>query len=287
LTKFQLIVFNLLMVFCAILTTAGLVRSGETGEQLPAYEGLGSEEQQGARPLDGGPALVATMPSPDDLYAKNLFVPERGPRTIEPGEEPEEPEEVQDLELTGIGRIGDQEAAIIVVGRPRRVVRGRGGRRPPPAATGGKKRIYEVGDEIDDTGYRLEKIIYSREEGTCEVLLSDSRGGERVLRMETDDTASVARAEKAVVAAREQQATVNVREPARDASSPPPPPPAPGGEGGEPPTPPTPTLTTGDLGDDEKPSKPVSEMTRQERLKWAIEMRRRHMQNRNDQSENN
>jgi len=278
-SKLQLLVLIALLASASFLATSGLVNSVGVERELPPEPVIEDPADKSAGRARPEPRSLVSSVS-DRLASKNLFVPERGPKIDETtGETPPPPPGSATLELTGIGKIGKRQAAIIMVSPGRRSPRSRGAPQPSEAP---KKKIFTVGDEIGDTGKTLTEINFDRQEGICEVVLTEPGGGTEVLCMETDDKASQARS---ATAAKNQQAAAHVRvaPPARDAKSPPPPP----GSGGTgvaiAPT--TPNITTTPGTGVATPEKPVAEMTREERLKWAIEMRTRHMQNRQKEKE--
>lgn len=287
--KLQLLLLNMLLACAAVLATAGLVRSHEHQRSMPKAPAEDGDAQLIAprvRNRLNRPARLGDVS--EGLWQNNLFNPQRGPIVEAPGEKQDETAMPSaELELTGIGRIGKRQAAIIIVKsapvRRIRNLRDRRQRGRPQAETG----IYAVDDEIGDTGYRLKEINFDKQAGVREVSLVDADGQTRVLSMETDDPASQARSESAAAEAPKQVATIKTpAQPPRDASAPPPPPPVAGqpGDGAPAPPPKAPVIPAGASDDQETPDKPVAEMTREERLKWAIEMRRRHMRNRQNDS---
>jgi len=213
---------------------------------------------------DVGPAR-ASIDGIDVLWRKTLFRPERteevAPETVD-GEPAPKPTDT-DMELTGMGRINEEAAAIILVKR----IRTKRPRRGPGAKTPAKpektKRVYKLGDEVAGTGYVVKEISFN------EVLLV--RGNEeRTLKLESGDASSeqrrtqAAQAEKraAVVAAAKTQ-TTPAKMPAGGTKTQPPPPPPP------PPVAGLPTLPTPGA------SSKAAQMTREERIKRAREIRER------------
>lgn len=288
-SKAQFFLLNLLLVMAAALTTAGFLSSRKVRRELPAQVASEESETGRKRARARSAADAQTAALAELLWQKNLFVPERSPSIRTPDDDPSAaPAGPAEMELTGIGRIADRQAAIIIVNsRGRSVRRGIGGQPPPPAADTPKKKIYSIGDEIEDTGFTLAEIKIdkqfhdkeTRSYGLYEVVLNDPHGGTKTLRMQTGDTASATRSASAA-SAQEKIKAVVIAPPLRDATAPPPPPPSADGTTAEI-SPATPNIVVGGGGaPDETPGKPVAEMTREERLKWAIETRRRHMQER-------
>lgn len=230
----------------------------------------------------------------DDLWKNTLFRPERTEEVADPdAEEAEEkaPDQVQ-LELIGVGKIGEKPVAIILEKTPARRAIRRRIRRPgapeeeeeePPAKT---QHIYREGAEVGDTGYTVSRIDFS------EVLLV--RGDEELtLKLEAGDDQSQGRRDRAVATAKAKEAeqaaedakeekTKQAAVAASPGSPPPPPPPpvaapsvpAPDGQK----TPPS-AAAAGSAGT------PTSAMTREERLRRAKLLRERILQRRQEQQQ--
>mgnify|MGYP006273665367 CR=1 FL=1 len=152
------------------------------------------------------------------LWEKTLFHPRRTDEvpTVEgpPDDDaPTTPQRNLDMELIGIGKMGDRQAAIILVKASRR-------RTDQPSGT---RNVYRLGDDIQDTGYTLVNIQ------TSDVELK--RGDEsRILALNSGDTPSERRAQAAA-----QDAAQRTRSQRAKSSPPPPPPPppVPGGAGAD------------------------------------------------------
>ena len=186
--------------------------------------------------------VVPSMPegiSPEDsdeLWQKTLFRPERTEETAAAGEKKDQDDpEAFELELVGIGIIGSESAAIILEKRNRRSARRSSRRRTPttPAKKNAPKErtqhVYRIDDVVGDTGYKVKEIKFD------EVMLV--RGDEeRILKLESGDTASEARRTTAVkseakAAAKDGTRTVKAGGTSQMPPPPPPPPPIAGGGG--------------------------------------------------------
>ncbi len=292
--KMQLLILNVLLLTTAGLATFGLVASHGQPPSIPLYEPrmVESSGQPTVAVQEAGPVSSLDV---QVIWEKNLMHPSRSSAVDEVvATAVAVDNRPADLELVGIGKVGSREAAVILVHAPalRRTPRGLRppGQSEPPAIS--KRRIYNVGDVIEDTGYRLQEIHFDKQAGLREVVLVDENGASRTLKIETNDSASLSRAataaESTAAIERAAAAAVAVPQPAAvapalaatrgggDGGSPPPPPPAPAGVAGQPP--PTPATIGAPAGEAGVPDKPVAEMSREERLRWAIEMRRRQMQ---------
>lgn len=359
--KGQLISLVLLLGSAAVLATSGLIRSIDQTRSLPVAdreEPTHHEKPIMSRPVRPAPGRGAAASS-EGLWRKNLFTPSRGPRAEEPKDEQEEaPTQPAQMELTAIGRVGDKQAAVILVSASMQRRRPGRDQRTEPAQPA--KKLYMVGEKVGETDYALTEIHFDKRQGVCEVVLTDSAGRTKILGMERDDQASQARAASAAVApdagsggvltAAAGEVAGRARAGGARTGAPPPPP-------GSPPSSPTSdtnnspnvfrggstnqfvaTVTTtrtsspgstqtsvftsaparpgrseqpvaieetGDIspnyvlgrvdqegkgfsvGSDRQldrsvPDKPLDEMTKEERLRWAIEMRRRAMAKRNE-----
>lgn len=218
-----------------------------------------------------------TPEPPADLWRASLFQPTRSE-----GEDSGTPAAaaaaVSDFELVGIGIIGDEAAAIIVEGT--RAAPSFPAVRLPgaPAAapeTRAKPRIYRLGDTVADSSFVVKEVRLD------EVVLS--RGGEeRTLRLETGDAASRRRAEQAGkdAAARLPQVTVAPPPVPTVKGAPPPPPPPPGTAAAAPPAvQPGSTVAVTPVAGTTAPAA----MTREERIRAALEARQRILGSRNPQ----
>lgn len=288
-SKFQLLALIALLASASLLGTVGLIQANDSFQELPPAPQKASRdktETAGNFPLAKSSAEVTALA--EGLSANNLFVPERGPRVEDPeGGETVVDAGLTDLELTGIGKIGDRQAAIITVNARRTSSRTR--RPPTPAGELPQKKIFNIGDTIADTGLTLAKINFDKREGICEVELTEPGGGTRILKMETDDKASQSRSSKASQT-EVKTASINIPRPALtpDSVKPPPPPVLPGTEvqqGGASDTPPTPNiLSTGSNG---KTSKvPLGKMSREDRLKKILELRQERLKESTSKSPN-
>jgi hypothetical protein len=295
---------------CALLATAyGVTVWVRDYEPRPSWSTQIEEEQQGAsqgrpqsRPAADDVQIADSRLGADeldDLWKNTLFRPERTEEVADPdAEETEEkaPDQVQ-LELIGVGKIGDKPVAIILEKTPvRRAIRRRI-RRPgapeveeeeSPAKT---QHIYREGAEVGDTGYTVSRIDFN------EVLLV--RGDEELtLKLEAGDDQSQGRRDRAVASAKAREAEQaaeeakeeKARETAASASpgSPPPPPPppvaapsVPAPEGGK--TPPK-TTASGETSP-KTTAGSTSAMTREERLRRAKLLRERILQRRQEQQQ--
>lgn len=228
--------------------------------------------QQSLGPLPAPPPVrvVALRKSEKDvLWQETLFDPDR--RFEEKGTDPPPPptpgptQKVGDMELIGIGKIGERQAAIILV----TARRGRG--RNDEA--GAKRNIYRVDDEVQDTGYKLVRIENDEVE-----LKSNNRT--EILALNIGDAASARRSQQAVREAQQerlktqQQAVAQEDPPSATPPRPPPPPPAPG------------VVTGGNPSSGGERTESSAE-ERRERIRRALEARRRLLQKRREAQENN
>lgn len=176
----------------------------------------------------------------DELWEKTLFRPERTEDVVTPDDPTaqEEQREQAQMELIGVGKIGDKPVAIILEKaaprrRVRRLVRGRprSGKQEEEddddSSSTKTQHIYREGSEVGSTGYTVSSI------GFNEVVLV--RGDEEMtLRLEAGDDQSQNRRDKAVASEKAREAKQEAEEtaatkPAGTTSpgQPPPPPPPP------------------------------------------------------------
>lgn len=219
----------------------------------------------------------APLPGADVLWQRSLFRPER---SESPDAKPVEPaaESPFQFELVGLASLKGQKAAVILC-------KSRSGVRrpvPPGGAAAAPRRVpargvYQIEDQIGDTGYVLKEIRLAGADRESEVVLS--RGTEElVLRMAASDVESASRREEArkLALARQAAAAAVAAAPATPGAAPapattaapppPPPPPAASAAAGG-----TPTAAAGES------SIPLS---REERLERARALRERILQQR-------
>lgn len=200
------------------------------------------------------------------LSDRTLFRPERNETFEVPGDEEvhaasDRPDDVS-MELIGIGSVGKKRAAVILIQerRRRRSKRSRKDKQKSDSALNAVQHVYQVDDEVEDTGFIVEEIT-----STQVRLMRDNE--EKILELATGDDASKRRVKKAMIdkrrkerqheAARKRDEDKNKK---HEASSPPPPPPPPPMPGGGP----TPKKSPGDNASDD------SEAARREKMKERL-----------------
>jgi len=248
----------------------------------------------------GGEAVVKTAvqipyrlgeQTHDVLWEKTLFSPGRKEASVDAAGAAAGVEAVPevDLELIGIGVVGKESAAVILIkGRMRGPARGRADGQEGPRT----QHVYRLDQMIEETGWKVAAI------GLNGVTLR--RGEEeKVLEMKTGDADSAARVTAASLAARDTEKAAEAPKPVpakveAAVVQPPPPPPPP------PPMPTLPSAVTdgGFRGNVEAPpgasgqvsvtvqpggeaaAAADSEATREERIRKALELRRQILENR-------
>ncbi|MCK5834351.1 MAG: hypothetical protein KAG98_01295 [Lentisphaeria bacterium] len=179
----------------------------------------------------------------EDIYKHTLFLEDRELKKIQSGTEAAKVSASYDFELTGAGRLGKKEFAVIVA-KPKSSRRNYKRRRStkstkkvaPVTKPKGQSHIYRVGKEIENSGYKLVSIHFGKRssmltenrEGTYVTL----RKGSETIRiyMDNNDKASLNRDKKAVeVKKPEEKKPKKEKEKALviDENMPPPPPPPP------------------------------------------------------------
>ncbi len=263
----------LLNVCLVVLATATTVWLGgaerqQMFEQPEEIEGVSEGETEtvpGEKPQDdGGAALGQHM---DTLWQRTLFRPERTEAvSLEQEEneddEPERKQERFEMELIGLGRIGDKSATVI------RVKKTRGGRSDKKDL---KKNVYRLNDSVQDTGFEvtdiaLDKVTLSRGDETRELTLTKSDSASKKRRKEA------VRAEKQKE--KERKKRQQEKEEKEDKPEPPPPPPAPGAPDSEA------DEERGQAEGQQKKRQEDEELTKRERIKRALEARRRILEKR-------
>lgn len=222
------------------------------------------------------------------LWQDTLFNPDRTEAVDNEGEGEEDPKPPppSDMELIGIGVINKDAAALILLRQSRPTSRRRVGR-PPTSVAGAatekptqtdeernpKRHVFRKGDEVADTGWVVEEIELAS------VTLRRNEE-ERVLELDTGDSASTGRNTAAAAESARALATTAPkptpkpaatppetpkRTPTRTPPPPPPPPPGAGGAGGPP-------IPGGDA------------QSKSERIRRALEARRRLLEARRNKS---
>ncbi len=226
--------------------------------------------------------LEYTAPSPvlnylDGLWQQSLFRPERTEdMEVAEGAVEAVPQGSTDLELIGVGIIGKDAAAIILIKEnPGRRTPGRQEDKRTRAA--GNRHVFRKGAAVGDTGYVLKDISLNR------VVLQ--RGSEeRVLQLESSDAASAERSAKAVAATTEKKAESEAvaakAEAKTDSLMPPPPPPPPPMPmiGGNPAAAGGGATTPG--------TAPAETLSKEERIRRALEARKRILEQRQTEEGN-
>ena len=195
---------NLLLLFACIGATVWLLHERSDGYNVPQGPSAADLRHLSAQAQEPGKPTTkevqdkpgANLPEDIDiLHQRSLFNEERSEQIEQSDEaEKQEPEKPVDMELIGIGVVGDTAAAVILV--PKRRRRGN----VDSAGKQGTRHVYRLGQRVEDTGYKITDITLN------EVFLSRA-GSERVLRLQTSDDASLARKNKAARddAARQRQ----------------------------------------------------------------------------------
>ncbi len=210
-------------------------------------------------------AVRPLMENLDDLYKRSLFRPDRS-EVLEEVEDTDDQDDSapQDMELIGIGIIGKEAAAIILVKEaPQRRIRGR----VVSSAVPEKKptrHVYRIGQSVADSGYIIKEIELKR-------VVLERGDEERVLELQHGDQGSQQRVATAEAEAKKAAAvpttpSVTPSEKSPTLTPPPPPPPPPGGLGT--PSAPSATATTPET------------LSREERIRRALEARRRILERR-------
>lgn len=268
--KHLLLLANLGLLALVLLAAAAL--RGHNPEsrhpQLdPVEADTRSSEDPDARPPAPDMRPVALRKGDKDvLWEKTLFTPDRTEIVDETkSEDDDDQKETErsskygDMELIGIGKINKRQAAIILVRERRR----RGGGQP---TGGGKKNVYRVDDPIQETGYTLARI----DKAEVEIKRHEES---RILALDSGDSASQNRAAKAASKAQQQRQEMKQQESDKKekAPEPPPPPPAPGERSND-----------NDNGEQEQAQK-----DRRERIRQALEARRKLLEKRREAQNNN
>lgn len=244
---------NGVLVCCAVLATLWMAETfkGSTKQADPvipdAHTALqdgdntltgNSVEKQGTQSEAGRPRLVDEEQS-KVLWENNLFTPTRREGVDIESDQPVEVRQGAKMELIGIGSVDGKSAAVIII---------HGGRTPrgQPGDIKRVRHLYTPGDMIEDTGYILDKVSLH------EAVLTKGTD-ERILRFETADSASQKRSDEA---SREAPKTI---------PSPPPQPTPVAAAKDRQPTPISPANTRVDS----------KEIERRERLKKALEARKK------------
>jgi len=178
----------------------------------------------------------------EDIYKHTLFLAEREFKQSQDSSSTAKVSAYYDFELTGAGRLGKKEFAVIIAkpkSRSRHVYnrnRSSSSAKTPAKATKGKSHIYKIGQTIEDSGYKLISIHFGKRssmltenrEGTYVVL---RKGAETIkIYMDNNDVASQGRDKKATeVKKPEEKKPEKEKEPELliDENMPPPPPPPP------------------------------------------------------------
>jgi len=262
--------------------------TGGTGVVFPTREPDTGKKPVAAPSVRPSDELVKTvMAEIDSLWRETLFNPRRTEEIAEENEPAGTAKgpDAFDFELIGIGVIGKRAAAVIWVhrrgvSRARTTPRGRTAAVRSRQRSSGKEkagkdgpRVYKLGDPVEDTGYTVKEIRLN------EVVLV--RGDEtRVLALDRSDEGSTKRSE---AAAREEEKREQARKARLAAASgagrkpqttrkkpgaPPPPPPPP----------PAPVPGAGTTPGAPKPATPSQSY--QERIRRALEARRRILEQR-------
>lgn len=181
----------------------------------------------------------------EDIYKHTLFLAERELKKIQDGSGALKVSASYDFELTGAGRLGKKEFAVIVAkakSRRRKTYNkrrstGSAKKTPPKKVNKGKSHIYRIGKEIEDSGYKLISIHFGKRSS---MLTEDSEGTYVVLRkgaetikiyMDNNDKASLNRDKKATAEKKPEEKKEPKKEKEKelviDENMPPPPPPPP------------------------------------------------------------
>lgn len=284
---FWLINVSLLLV--AILVTTAVASSKSKTATVQEVD-AGSERKRAepsSRMSQVSPSTVgAATDDTDVLWQKSLFRPDRTEEESSNSEEVTGPanQAADGMELIGIGVIGTESAAIILTKEAGPVPPMRAAFTGPKAGGSGKpaekdktpavktQHIYKLGQVVGLTGFKVKEIKLA------EVILAKG-AEERTLKLEKGDAASKTRSESAAAAATRTAA-------AAATTSPPIPPSMPGavhpgfaGANAPPPPPPIPMPAVPAVAN---PALPVAvdQATKDERIKTALEARRRIMDKR-------
>jgi hypothetical protein len=257
--------FNGLLALLAVVVTVAVL---QFQPKLSASSPSGTDSRSHGR--KGETALPAPIPEPqnrrllanaklDPLWQNSLFRPSRTEdQTTDAAATAETGARNDDMDLIGIGGVGKDAAAIIILpDRPAKPATVKPGAKPgdPAAKPPPTKRIFRTGETILDTGFTLKEIRFD------EVTLA--RGEEeRILKMKRGGTSSKSRRDQA-------QRLAATRTPP---NVPPPPPTPPGNIPMPPPPPPMPVPTAGQPG---AASYASNAAAREERLRQAIEARQK------------
>jgi hypothetical protein len=201
----------------------------------------------------------------DDLWKHSLFRPDR---TEEVGDE--ETDEVadsnqpQDMELIGIGIIGKESAAVILVRAT--TTRRRNVRTSQPEPKKQTRHVYRLGETIAETGYVLKEITLNQ--------VTLVRGAdERVLELEHGDRGSQQRSAQAEAAEKKAKEATPSKTNGKTATTLTPPPPPP---------PPMSTPTAGKT----STTTSADKTSREERIRRALEARRQILERRRQLQDN-
>ena len=269
--KHLLLLANLGLLALVLLAAAAL-RGHNPESRHPQLDPVEADsrsfEDADARPPAPDMRPVALRKGDKDvLWEKTLFTPDRTEIVDETQsddqEEPERSSKYGDMELIGIGKINKRQAAIILVRERRR----RGGAQ---TTGGGKKNVYRVDDPIQDTGYTLARIDKAEVEIT--------RNNEsRILALEYGDASKQRRAAAAANDRQQRQETQQQASTQKDDSPKPPPPPPP---------PPAPGTRSNNDNDDDQ-DRDQDQQDRRERIRRALEARRKLLEKRREAQNNN
>jgi hypothetical protein len=232
--------------------------------ELPKTRTLPASAPRAAdRPGPAGNLDPARQIPLDDLWKHSLFRPDR---TEVVGDDEEADEQAdsnqpQDMELIGIGIIGKESAAVILVRAT--TTRRRNVRTPQPEPKKQTRHVYRLGQTIAETGYVLKEITLTQ--------VTLVRGAdERILELEHGDRGSQQRSAQAEAAEKKAKEASPSKTNGKTATklTPPPPPP-----------PPMATPTTSTSG---KTSTTTSadKTSREERIRRALEARRQILERR-------
>lgn len=246
------LIANLSLIIIAL-----IVSNGYFGNEAPTYslQGIPQEEELPTNVRDYSTGRFHRVSIDDSLWKRSLFRPDRT-EIAEDGETEDVPAATTNvnMELTGIIKIGEGAVAVIEVQGGRPSPR-RGRRAQSEGETETQRKVYSVGETIDSTSYTLIEITFDSirvKSGTKELTIPLERG---------DESSSE---RKSRAASNTQQVNVNVSQNPMNratppaASSPPPPPPPPAA------TPPS-----------NQSSNTENSLSRTERIKRALEARRR------------
>jgi hypothetical protein len=179
----------------------------------------------------------------EDIYRHTLFLPERKPPAHQAANGVVKQSASYDFELTGAGRLGTKEFAVIVakpkrsrrMGYTRKIKNHSNVSKKPVKEREGQSHIYRIGDQVAESGYKLVSIHFGKRssmitklhEGTHVVL---RKGSESIrIYLDNNDRASLDRDKQATKSKKTEKAeeTKKPEELVIDENMPPPPPPPP------------------------------------------------------------